>query len=124
MYTWQPISASELQNEMQKTEADLEGKVGNFWQLIKIEPEKWSEPTFGKEGGGFWVVGLCGRKVIWYNDIEDGFNISDYKTYGEIDGYYCNSDELSWAVRRLFKVIQSGAELSGQLGGPEPLSLD
>jgi hypothetical protein len=41
-----------------------------------------------KQGNGFWVVGLIGRKVVYYNDIEEGFNISDYKTYGTVDGYF------------------------------------
>ena len=28
--------------------------------------------------GVFWVVGLIGRTVIWYNDIEEGFNRSAF----------------------------------------------
>ena len=37
-----------------------------------MEPAKWKEPNFGDEGGGFWIVAICGTKVIWNNDIEDG----------------------------------------------------
>jgi len=122
MQEWKPIELSELYDEILKTESDLNGDLWNFWQLIKIDPEKWSEPQFGNEGGGFWVVAICGRKVIWYNDIEEGFNISDYNKYGQIDGYYCNQDEISWAVRQLFDLIKFGGDVVGQAEPPQPLS--
>ena len=25
--------------------------------------------------GGFWVVAIVGRNVIWYNDVEEGFDL-------------------------------------------------
>ncbi|MBA9079874.1 hypothetical protein [Rufibacter quisquiliarum] len=59
---WEPISEFELLDEIQKTETELNGELWNFWQLIKIEPEKWAEHEYGQEGGGFWVVGICGKK--------------------------------------------------------------
>ncbi len=106
MTEWKPLSLNELYDKIQKTETDLNGELGNFWQLIKIDPSKWAEKEYGVEGGGFWAVAICGTKVIWYNDIEDGFNISDYKTFGQIEKYYCNQDELSWTVTRLFDLIK------------------
>ncbi|AFD07185.1 hypothetical protein [Solitalea canadensis] len=88
---------------MQKAEEVLEGDLLTFWRLIRIEPEKWSEEEFGKEGGGFWVVAIYGRKVIWYNDIEEGFNVSDYKSYGVIDDYSCEQDDLNWTLIKLYR---------------------
>lgn len=67
-------------------------------------------------------MAILGTKVIWFNDIEEGFNISDYKTYGEIDGYYCNKDELSWSVIRLFDLVKFGGNIIGQVGAPENLT--
>ena len=49
-----------------------------LWEVIKITPQKWSEKSYGKVGGGFWVVALVGCSAIWYNDIEDGFNRSPF----------------------------------------------
>ncbi len=119
MTKWQPISLSELNKEIQKTEQGLEGELINFWKLIKIEPIKWAEKDYGDEGGGFWVVAICGTKVIWYNDIEEGFNISDYKTFGQIDEYYSNQDELRFRLIDLFNVLKFGGDLNGQRGKPE-----
>lgn len=118
METWKPISLSELYDRIQRSEMDLSGELWNFWQLIKITPAKWAEKKYGGDSDGFWVLAICGTKIIWYNDIEDGFNISEYKTYGQIEGYYCNQDELSWSVTRLFDLVKFGGELIGQAGPP------
>jgi hypothetical protein len=115
---WQPITRSELNAEIQKTEHDLKDKLSCFWEYIKITPEKWKEDSNGVEGGGFWVVAIFGKQVIWYNDIEDGFNISAYTNYGEIDEYRCNQDEISWIIKRLFGAILTGNEIISR-GGPE-----
>ena len=104
--TWTPITIEEVYDSILETEKELKGDLLNFWELIKIYPEKWNEETYGKEGNGFWVVGLIGKKVIYYNDIEDGFNISDYKTCGKIENYFCNQDELIWTIAQLFDLIK------------------
>jgi hypothetical protein len=124
MEKWTPISKIELLGEIQKTEIELNGELWNFWQMIKIEPEKWQESEFGNEGGGFWVVAICGKKVIWYNDIEEGFNISDYNDYRKIAGYYCNQDELNWSVMRLYDLIKFGGDIVGQAGAPQSLKTE
>ncbi|QEM04182.1 hypothetical protein DIU31_011925 [Mucilaginibacter rubeus] len=121
MDKWEPISLKELFDKIHNTETDLNGELWNFWQLIKVYPTKWIENEFGNEGGGFWVVAICGTKVIWYNDIEEGFNTSNYEVFGKIDGYYCNQDELSWAVIRLFDLVKFGGDIIGQAGPPQSL---
>jgi len=119
MAEWKSISLRGLYDKILTIENDLRGsELLSFWQLIKIDPEKWTEKEFGNEGGGFWVVAICGKKIIWYNDIEDGFNISDYKIYGQIEGYYCNQEELSWAVTRLFDSVKFGGKIFGQCSLP------
>lgn len=124
MHQWTPISLGELNNLIQKEKKALSGELLTFWNLIKIEPTKWIEKHFGNEGGGFWVVAVSGNKVIWYNDIEEGFNISPYVVYGQIEGYFCNQDELSWAVTRLYEAVKFGGYINGQVGPSENLTLD
>ena len=117
MNEWTPISLDKIYDNIYKTETDLNGELWNFWQLIKIDPEKWAEKEYGGKDG-FWVVAICGKKVIWYNDIEEGFNISNYRNYGEIAEYYCDQDEISWTVTKLFNLIKFGGEIIGQAGPP------
>ena len=106
MTEWTPILLTELNTEIQKTEKELEGEIMEFWKTIKIVPEKWSEKEYGQEGGGFWVVAIFDDKVIWYNDIEEGFNISEFEKFGEIKEYCCEQDELKWTLKKLLKLVK------------------
>ncbi|MEG0927666.1 hypothetical protein [Chryseobacterium sp.] len=103
---WTPITIEEILEMIHSTENDLNDDLLSFWNLIKIDPEKWIEEEYGKEGDGFWVVGLIGRKVIYYNDIEEGFNISDYTTFGTIDEYICNQDDLRIAILNIYGLLK------------------
>jgi hypothetical protein len=73
-------------------------------------------------GGGFWVVGLFGRVVIWFNDIEDGFNRSTHRQYGAIEEYSCNQDELELAVQHVLTATEVGYDVGGRRGPPQPIS--
>jgi hypothetical protein len=90
-----------------------------LWQAIRIDPVKWRQRHAGWEGQAFWVVGIFGRRAIWYNDIEEGFNLSDWSTHGHLDEYWCNQHQLDWTVQNLMNEITGGissgdpVELSG-----------
>ncbi|TKC58654.1 hypothetical protein FBD94_18110 [Pedobacter hiemivivus] len=91
---------------MSRGESEFEGELLSFWNLIRIKPQKWEEKEYGGEGGGFWAVAVFETEVVYYNDIEDGFNISEYETYGQIKEYWGNQDELIWAIKRLYKRVK------------------
>lgn len=90
---WKPLSEIQLWDLMNDGEAKLSALQANFFEKIRILPEKWKLDSWGNLGGGFWVIGFIGRTVLWYNDIEDGFNISGYSKYGVINEYWCNQDD-------------------------------
>ncbi|WP_343691964.1 hypothetical protein [Chitinophaga sp.] len=104
---WTSISYDELNDKIVEFEETQIGKLYNFWVTIKIEPAKWNEETYGLDGKGFWAVALIGKLVIWYNDIEEGFNISRYNHYGVISEYKSNQDELYITVSLLLNSIMS-----------------
>lgn len=87
-------------------------RTRRLWGAILVEPEKWHQHPYGDAGGGFWVVALMGRTVIWYNDIEEGFNRSVYSVYGVIDDYWCNQDELNVTLEYLANALVSGRDLA------------
>ena len=92
--------------------AELSFSESRFFETIRIQPEKWSLDPWGQSGGGFWVVGVIGRTVLWYNDIEDGFNSSAYEKYRVISDYWCDQDEFALAVRKLKNFVVDGIQLS------------
>ncbi|MHB0938131.1 MAG: hypothetical protein ACYDCO_24220 [Armatimonadota bacterium] len=91
-----------------------------LWELIRIDPEKWQLHPWGDEGGGFWVVAIIGNYCQYYNDIEHGFNWSQYQEHGLISDYWCSQDDLEYGVQSLINAIQ-GLGFSAQAGPPEPI---
>jgi hypothetical protein len=98
----QQIAKSEILNIITEQETDLELELDNFWRLINIIPEYWEADSYGQKGKRFWVVGICGKAMIWYNDIENGFNLGTYDTYGKIENYTCNRYELRQLLWQLY----------------------
>lgn len=115
---WTPISEVDLWDLVIKAEARMSPQLFRLWQAIKITPQKWSEQSHGKAGGGFWVVAVVGENAIWYNDIEDGFNRSLYRHHGELDEYVCNQDELEVAVQGVLELIETGVDISPRRSAP------
>ena len=120
--TWEPITKAALLQAIKIGEQQLEPSHLVFWNSIKVEPVRWQEPDYGEAGGGFWVVAVSASWVMWFNDIEDGFNVSEFIREGFISSYYCEKDELVWAVKRLYNVVCEGGFIGNRLGPPTKLS--
>jgi hypothetical protein len=108
---WKPITKKALLARIEQGEARMSPAERRLWEAIRIKPEKWQQAPYGKQGGGFWAVAVIGRSVVWYNDIEEGFNRSRYNAYGTIEDYWCNQDELELTVRYLLNALEQGSDL-------------
>ena len=119
---WSPIREEALLDLINLARKRMSISERRFWDAVCIHPEKWQQHPYGDEGGGFWAVALIGRIVIWFNDIEDGFNRSSYLKYGTIpdNEYWCDQHDLEWPVRVLMSVIETGKEPPGRMGPPIP----
>lgn len=117
MSAWTPISETELWDILNTSYIRMSPQQERLWNLVRINPEKWSQESYGKVDG-FWAVALLGQIVVWYNDIEDGFNCSTYIKHGEISEYWCNQDELEFAIQRLINAIEFGHDMGGQRSPP------
>jgi hypothetical protein len=118
---WKPLSEERLLELINIGRKRMNPFEKRFWDSICIPPEKWKQHPYGGPGEGFWVVAIIGQIVVWYNDIEDGFNRSQYVNYGEIPAseYWCNQDGLDLQVRQLMHLVATG-ENSAQFGPPIP----
>ena len=101
---WKPITEAQILDDLNSCDDALSPSEKKLFGAAKIGPEKWALHPWGDEGGGFWVVALIGRNVLWFNDIEHGYNLSRYSEYGRIDEYWCNQESLSDAIRRMASV--------------------
>jgi hypothetical protein len=108
---WQPIAETALRDRVAQGVARMSPAQLRLWEAIRIEPEKWLQHPYGDAGHGFWVVAIVGRTVVWYNDIEEGFNRSSYSSFGTIEDYWCNQDELELTIEYLMNSLERGADL-------------
>ena len=111
MIEWKPIAEPALLARVSQAEARMTAAQRRLWEAVRIPPEKWQQDPYGNAGAGFWVVAVIGSTVIWYNDIEDGFNRSRYAAYGQIEDYWCNQDELEVTIAYLMNSLKNGADL-------------
>ena len=113
---WRPLTREELQDTIERELADCSDEQRAYFESVAFEPSKWSQAPYGDEGGGFWAIAADDNRVLWYNDIEGGFNVSTFTEIGTIPAteYWCNQDELKFALPALM-----GGH-SRKAGPPEP----
>ena len=93
-------------------ELQLSSKGKRYWERIRIHPQKWIEKKFGKGCGGFWVVGILGNNIIWYNELEDGFIISEYESFGTISTYNSAEQKLSFLIEQIIRKFEGEFQYS------------
>jgi hypothetical protein len=114
---WRPLTRDELHSVLERELPGCSDEQRDYFKTVAFEPMKWRQSPYGDEGGGFWAIAADNHRVLWYNDIEDGFNVSSFTEWGTIPAneYWCNQDELKFALRALM-----GAQIS-KAGPPQPL---
>ena len=105
---WSATTESEIWDAVNAAEARMTAEQIRLWECIAVVPSKWAQHPFGDRGGGFWTVAILGRFVIWFNDIEGGFNLSEYTAFGEIGGYGASPDALETVVQHALNMIDTG----------------
>jgi hypothetical protein len=99
-----------------------------YFKRVAFEPTNWSQSPYGDEGGGFWAVAADDNRVLWYNDIEDGFNVSTCAEWGTIpaDEYWCGIARIERLWRPGFRYLTThqGPQSELQLVHVMPTKLD
>jgi hypothetical protein len=96
---WKPITRDELRVIVDRDLSHCSDEERAYFAAVAIEPEKWKQSPWGHECDGFWVVAVDQDRVLWFNDYEEGFNVSRFIDRGTIpaDEYWCNQDPLQSA---------------------------
>lgn len=91
---WKTALFGEIDDMIVTAELQMNPSVKYFWDKICIVPQKWQLSPWGDMGGGFWVVAVIGQWCLYYNDIEEGFNGSNFSEFGKIEQYSCGQLDL------------------------------
>lgn len=104
MDNWINFPKKELMLEIYLSEQNMDDEILLFWNQIKTSPEIWLCKDVIEDN--FWAIAHHQNFVIWYNDIEEGFNLSRFKTKGQILEYRAFKNELNAAIIALKNKIE------------------
>jgi hypothetical protein len=115
--TWRATTRDELEALIARDLRDCTATQRTFFDRVSVKRVKWRLTPWGDLIGGFWIVAIHEDRVLWFNEIEDGFNVSKFAREGEIpsEEYWCNQDSLATACEKL----ERGGGIS--LGPPEAI---
>jgi hypothetical protein len=114
---WKPATIEEASNILK---ADLERcdaeQIATFRQH-SVEPYLAPIVRYGKLENVV-IVAQKSHEVIYWEDVEEGFNISPIGPDGRILEYWCNQDDVGVALNRL---IQPREYRDGNFGPARPV---
>ena len=96
MNTWQPISAEALDSLITAQLADCSREQRQFFESNKVAPYLVKIDRLGVTESVF-VVAKAGALVLYYEDVEEGFNISSLLA----DGAIASPGYEQWALRHV-----------------------
>jgi len=101
-----PGSFELVVHRIRMSERALNLKGGRLWELIQITPERWRCSQY-PDVAHCWVVGIIGHQCLYLNEVEDGFNWGHFSSWGEVDSYGWEQDEVHDALNRLADALDS-----------------
>lgn len=97
MDTWQPITADEMQSLIDEQLLECTDKQRIIFAQYRVPLRPTPLMRYGQLEEVF-VVAQRGDEVMYYEDVEDGFNFSPLTADGKIAEHWCNQDELKYAL--------------------------
>jgi len=97
---WNPITRKELTTLLASEEAKLDEKSAKLFKQIRVTP--YAVPIHrGSKIESVFVVAKKGLNILFYEDVEEGFEWSCLNSSGQIESYFCNQWELSLALKQV-----------------------
>jgi len=116
MEEWQPATVDEVQNIVNRDLAECDAEQTATFEKYAVGPYLASIVRHGRKETVV-VVARKGNEVIYWEDVEDGFNISPIDAEGQLLEHWCNQDELAFALNAWIE----GRERPGRFGPATPL---
>jgi hypothetical protein len=95
--TWRPITAEEIQSLIKEQLRDCTDAQREIFERYRVPLRPTPLERFGQVESVF-VVAQRDNEVMYYEDVEEGFNFSPLTPDGRIAQRWCNQDELMHAL--------------------------
>lgn len=99
MAKWEPITADELRSLINEQLRECDERRRAIFERYQLSLRAAPLRRYGKLESAF-IVAQRGDEVMYYEDVEDGFNFSPLTPTGEIAEHWCNQDPLKYALVR------------------------
>jgi hypothetical protein len=93
---WQPATVEEVMKIVRDDLAECDEEQLVAFKRYAVEP--YVAPILRYEMENAIVVARRGDEVIYWEDVEEGFNLSPVAPDGRILEHWCNQDELRFAL--------------------------
>ncbi len=114
MAKWKPITEDELAELIRQQFTECEPDQRATFEQYRVALRRAPIMRYGKHEKVF-VVAQRGNEVLYFEDVEDGFNFSPVDADGRILEHWCDQDELRHALWHWM-----GRRKSSRLGPAEP----
>jgi hypothetical protein len=116
MDDWRPATIEEVSEIVARDLKDCDVEQLAAFDKYRVEPFPAPIVRYGQTESVV-VVARNGDQVIYYEDVEDGFNVSPISPDGRVLEHGCNQDELRFALNAWIE----GRSLWGRFGPAVPL---
>ena len=100
METWQPATRDEVETLLNKGVAALHPLHRAHFERMRVAPRR--VPVTSVPGEYVYVVAEFEGKVLYYADVEDGWELAALNEAGGITERGCNQFELTHIMHQLF----------------------
>jgi len=117
MDEWRPATIEQVNEIVTRDLTACDAEQRAVFNQYRVEPFSAPIVRYGQRESVV-VVARNGEQVIYYEDVEDGFNVSPISPDGRVLEPWCNQDELGFALNAWI----DGRGLSGRLSPSVPVN--
>ena len=96
---WKPATVEAVNEKVQKDLAACDAEQKAIFHRYFVEPHTTPILRYGRIETVI-VVARRGSEVVYWEDVEEGFNTSPVNDEGTIVEHWCNQDTLGMALNR------------------------
>lgn len=108
---WKPATIAEVTQILQQDLAACDAEQAAMFHRCKVVPYAARIVRYGRPDSVI-VVARRENEVIYWEDVENGFNVSPIDEHGTVLEHWCNQDQLGVALNAWVE----GRSLSGTPG--------
>lgn len=95
---WQPATIEDVKAIIREDLGKCDAAQSEAFRRFAVEPYAARLQRYGKAETAI-VVARKGIEAMYWEDVEEGFNISRVSSDGSLLDHHCNQDDLSLALQ-------------------------